>query len=47
MAPGFPLELNFIIVIGADIQIHIKIAGKWDSLAKVNSYRGSWVFIFI
>lgn len=44
---GFPPKLNFIIVTGANIQIHIKTEGKWASLAKVNSFRGSRVFIFI
>lgn len=43
---GFPPKLNFILVVGANIQIHLKIAGKWGNLAKVNSFRRSWGFIF-
>lgn len=32
--PGFPPKLKFIIVVGANTQIHMKNERKWDSLAR-------------
>lgn len=45
--PGFPPKLSFIVAIRAHTQIHIKMEGKWDSLAKVNGFRGSRGFAFL